>query len=387
MQLQTLVDQFKDQEPPAAARLRYYFACDYPLRYWQHFEMGEMWMRLGCAASALEMFQKVEMHEEAIECLLITEQPNKAKELALQRLEVAPTARLLCTLGDITGEEEYYQRAWEMSHTCSRAQRTLARRAFERQDFTTCVDHYTLALEVNPLFHSAWFTKGCALMRLQRWADGAHAFVQMVSLDDSQADAWNNLAACRIHEGKPQEAFLALEQGLKHSRRNWKMWENMLQLGISLKRPPAVLEAFQTLVELKHFECLQDPVFRVMWVIGAKEGKFAKVVELFLQYSNSTSPGPFFWKVYADLLCAAQKPLEQAEVVQLRIKACRALMKVGWDSDPEACEQLIVFLCEVANAYALIMDEPAKIEGRLFVQQVKEGIQKALRREITVPQF
>ena len=346
-----------------------------------------MWMRIGCAASALQMFEKVEMHEEAIECLLITEQLNKAKEIALQRLEASPTPRLLCTLGDITGEESYYHRAWEVSHTCSRAQRTLARRAFERQDFEACAEHYTRALEVNPLFVSAWFTKGCALMRLERWTEAALAFVHVVGLDDGQADAWNNLAACRVREGKPLESFLALEQGLRHSRLNWKMWENMLNLAISLQKTPSVLDSFAMLVELKRFECLGDAVFRVMWVIGAKEGKFKKVVELFQKYSNSTSPGPFFWKAYADLLCAAQQPLNQLEIVQLRIKACRALMKLGWETDPVACEQLVVYLTEVANAYTLVSEESAKMEGRLFVQMVKERIQGVLHQEVSTPQF
>ena len=388
LQLQALVKQFKDAEPSASTRLRYYFACDYPLRYWQHFELGEMWMKLGAVASALEMFEKVEMHEEAIECLMITEQMNKAREMALERLRVAETPRLLCTLGDITGEESYYLRAWEVSSgRCSRAQRTLARRAFEKQQFSACVAHFSLALLVNPLFHTAWFTQGCALMRLERWAEASHAFVQVVSLEDTQGDAWNNLAACRIQEGKPQEAFLALEQGLKHSRRNRKMWENMLNLAIQLRKTATVLDSFENLLELRYYAAFLDSVFRIMWVIGAKEGKFEKVRQLFNKYSQATSPSPFFWKVYADLLCAVQSPLDQFEVIQLRLKACRAVMKAGWEEDAEACEQLAVYATEVANAYAILGSEQVKLEGRIFVQQVKQQMEATLHRDIPLPPF
>ena len=388
LQLQALIKQFKDPEPAPSLRLRYYFTCDYPLRYWQHFELGEMWMKLGAVASALEMFETVEMHEEAIECLMITEQLNRAREMALERLRVAETPRLLCTLGDITGEESYYLRAWEVSSGhCSRAQRTLARRAFEQQRFLACADHYTLALQVNPLFHTAWFTQGCALMRLERWPEASHAFVQVVSLEEGQSDAWNNLAACRIQEGKPQEAFLALEQGLKHSRRNWKMWENMLNLAIQLRKTPAMLEAFDSLLELHHFTSFPDSVFRIMWVIGAKEGKFERVRKLFIKFSQATSPSPFFWKVYADLLCAAQSPLDQFEVIQLRLKACRALMKTGWEEDAEACEQLLVYTTEVATAYGMLGSDQVKLEGRIFVQQVKQQVEKTLRRDISFPPF
>lgn len=388
LQLQALIKQYKDVEPPANSRLRYYFACDYPLRHWQHFELGEMWMRLGAMRSALEMFEQVQMHEEAIECLILSDELNRAKELALARLQVAETPRLLCTVGDITGEEQYYLRAWEVSSgRCSRAQRTLARKAFNQQRYSSCTEHYTLALQVNPLFPSAWFTLGCAYMRLDLHSEAAQAFLQVISLEEDQGDAWNNLAACRIREGKPQEAFLSLKQGLKHTRRNWKMWENMLNLAIQLRNTPSVLESFENLLELRQYECLADSVLRIMWVIGAKEGKFSTVCRLFRRYCEETSPSPFFWKVYADLLCAAQSPLDQFEVIQLRLKACRAVMKTGWEGEEKACEELVGYGMEVANAYAMVENQQLKVEGRLFLQQIKQSIESTLHREISFPQF
>jgi hypothetical protein len=124
-----------------------------------------------------------------------------------------------------------------------------------------------------------------------------------------------------------------------------------------------------------------------MWVIGAKEGKFEKVRQLFNKYSQATSPSPFFWKVYADLLCAAQSPLDQFEVIQLRLKACRAVMKAGWEQDAEACEQLVVYATEVATAYAMLGSEQVKLEGRIFVQQVKQQMEATLHRDIPLPPF
>ena len=165
------------------------------------------------------------------------------------------------------------------------------------------------------------------------------------------------------------------------------MWENMLNLAIQLRKTPAMLEAFDSLLELHHFTSFPDSVFRIMWVIGAKEGKFERVRKLLIKFSQATSPSPFFWKVYADLLCAAQSPLDQFEVIQLRLKACRALMKTGWEEDAEACEQLLVYTTEVATAYDMLGSDQVKLEGRIFVQQVKQQVEKTLRRDISFPPF
>ena len=165
------------------------------------------------------------------------------------------------------------------------------------------------------------------------------------------------------------------------------MWENMLNIAIQLRKTPSILEAFDSLLELRHYSSFPDSVFRIMWVIGAKEGKFERVRQLFSKYCQGTSPSPFFWKVQADLLCAAQSPLDQFEVIQLRLKACRAVMKAGWEEDVEACEQLAVYATEVATAYAMLGSEQVKLEGRLFLQQVKQQMQTTLRRDISFPSF
>ena len=109
--------------------------------------------------SATDLFAQLELWEEAVTCLKVTDDVEKARALAEERIAVRPESGLLCLLAEMSQDPVYAQRAWDLSGgKYARAQRTLARMAFNRGDKDACITHFQMSLALNPLFEDAWFT-------------------------------------------------------------------------------------------------------------------------------------------------------------------------------------------------------------------------------------
>lgn len=55
------------------------------------------------------------MWEDVIGCLVMMEERTKALALCRQELAKDKTPRLLCVLGDLTGDKDLYREAWALS--------------------------------------------------------------------------------------------------------------------------------------------------------------------------------------------------------------------------------------------------------------------------------
>ena len=109
--------------------------------------------------SATDLFAQLELWEEAVTCLKVTDDVEKARAMAEERIAVRPESGLLCLLAEMSQDPVYAQRAWDLSGgKYARAQRTLARMAFNRGDKDACITHFQMSLALNPLFEDAWFT-------------------------------------------------------------------------------------------------------------------------------------------------------------------------------------------------------------------------------------
>lgn len=62
------MDQYNDETP--LERDQYYFAIHYPDIFTLNKILGQQWMKLGGMASGYEIFSKLEMWDDCIECLV-----------------------------------------------------------------------------------------------------------------------------------------------------------------------------------------------------------------------------------------------------------------------------------------------------------------------------
>ena len=143
-------------------------------------------------------------------------------------------ANVLCLIGDMRRDETFYERAWEESgQKCARAMRSLGRQQFYKGNFAASVESFNKGLAINRLYKDAWFTCGCAHMRLEQWEKAIFAFGNVVSIDEHQVEAWGNIANCYAVQEKMKEALACTEQALKYNRRNWMIWHNCIRYSLS----------------------------------------------------------------------------------------------------------------------------------------------------------
>jgi tetratricopeptide (TPR) repeat protein len=122
--------------------------------------------------SAYELLKQIDLDEEAISCLFMAGRETQATNLANKILEKdgAQKPGILCLMGDIKRDPSYYEKAWEVSgKRYARAKRSMARIKFHRGLFQESADDFKEALEISKLFPEAWFTQGCAYMRIENF--------------------------------------------------------------------------------------------------------------------------------------------------------------------------------------------------------------------------
>lgn len=233
LQLQALVDQMPTADSEASERLKYFHQLPLPSKWEMEKELAQRFLSLGVVRSALEIFMRLEMWEEAVRCYANMDRGDRAVEIVhellegkkaemdivtarfkaeasvnntgttapatrISRLDKAREAKLWCVLGDLVPEkaEEYYEKAWEVSGgTSSRSQRSLGGLYLAKDDFAAAIPDFQAALKINPLYARTWFALGCCYVREERWNEAREAFSRNVAIEEEDAEAWNNLAA------------------------------------------------------------------------------------------------------------------------------------------------------------------------------------------------
>ena len=164
IQMQTLIDQFRDEEPTLGERFRYVFTNAYPLSWNLKRHLGLAYQSIGWFMSAFELFKELEFYEDAAQWLAVSGKITQSENYINEVIEkYGETPRILCLLGDMKRKDEYYEKAWEISgHKYAKAMRSLGMMKFQRGHLDESIEWLKLALDINKLYPSVWFTLGCA---------------------------------------------------------------------------------------------------------------------------------------------------------------------------------------------------------------------------------
>ncbi|KAJ5574117.1 Glycoside hydrolase superfamily [Penicillium hispanicum] len=310
----------KSESAPATDRLKYIWLINFSTRWSLEAELAKRWVELGGLRTALEIYERLQMWAEAALCYAATEQELKAKSIVRRQLFEAKNGnddeneqfdgpersplpadapRLFCILGDIDKDEKMYERAWEVSgKRYARAQRSLARHylTLSPPQLEKAEAAYRQSLHINRLNQSAWFALGCVQLELQRWEDATESFTRTVQLDDTDAEAWSNLAASMLRTPEPtpdvvdnetkdaesaattdpykrkREALSALQRAAQLKHTDARIWDNVLTVAASIP-PPAtpfreVVTAQMRIIELlgtkKGEKCIDGPILGML---------------------------------------------------------------------------------------------------------------------------
>ncbi|SPO30747.1 uncharacterized protein UTRI_05364 [Ustilago trichophora] len=241
LQLQALIDQMPTNDSSIQERLKFFHALDLPPKWEMQAELARRYASIGVTRSALEIFERIEMWEEVVQCLgMLGRQEegvevvrellegkkveadvdvsvrrraavvsdaqsgggkSEAQQVMYTRMDRAREAKLWCLLGDLEPNSalSHYTKAWSVSASSSaRAARSLAGVHFTQQDFSQAAKWLKYALRINPLYTRSWFILGCCYMRLEKWKEAAQCFRRCTALDDEDMESWNNLASCYL---------------------------------------------------------------------------------------------------------------------------------------------------------------------------------------------
>ncbi|KAL2037555.1 hypothetical protein N7G274_009667 [Stereocaulon virgatum] len=195
----------------------------------------------------------------------------------------ADAPRLFCILGDIEKSTEAYERAWAISnYRYARAQRSLGKHYLATGHLEEADEAYAKSLKVSPQNHPTWFALGCVRLRLEDWVGAVDAFGRAVQIDGEDAESWSNLAVALLRlppeisasnpSGKTEEtslkhakgnsgfgddaqlqhistvdpqkhireAFVALKRAASLKRESFRIWQNLLSVGVQLAPPPYI---------------------------------------------------------------------------------------------------------------------------------------------------
>ncbi len=355
LQLQALVDQFKDKEPSAVERFNYLPCSGYPLNWTLRKELARDYMQIGCFSSAYEMLCDMELYEDSVQCLYMsgrkTEATERANEILKRGGREAPG--IMCLLADFAAttweeKEKYYKEAWSLSQgKCPRALRTLGRLYYELKRYKEAAENLETALKINTLYPNSWFSLGCCYLQMKMWDKAIYAFGWVVQVDENSSDGWSNLGVCYTQLNKYREAVSCYEQALKISRTSWKIWQNYIVLSLEIPDILRTIGAVRQLMIMEQQSRVPVPfVAKLLSTVASlQDGSKQKTYEdqtlrLLHDMAQNDSANTLLWGLYSDAIdmlrvkkATPEKKVEECKKwFEVMVKQCRSIMlNPNWD--------------------------------------------------------
>ncbi|KAI9457943.1 TPR-like protein [Lactarius psammicola] len=417
LQLQALVDQMPTADAALPLRLRWLHALPLPSKWELERELARRFLALGVVKSALEIFERLEMWEEAVRCWQAIERRDTALNvvrdlLAGKReeadavrargkvaaggqrraaLDVAREARLWCLLGELEPERarEHFERAWAVSHeTSGRAMRSLGGHHFSRDEYAEAARCLRRAVAINPA----------------DWEGAREAFARCVTIDDEDAESWNNLASVYLRMGRvrgketasreevseqaaeiPFEnkmlAFRALKQGLKFHYENWRMWTNYTVVAMDVGELSEACRALGRVVEERAAkvgaESVDADVLDRENNTNGGGALLQRVEDLFVRVLLPRVSSPRVFRARARLLAAQGRLPEALDAYLEAYRAGAAGQMEAGETDVERWREGVR---EVEEICGVLVNYGPKVEGSKWMLQARSIVRTFMGR-------
>ncbi|RCK54656.1 Essential for maintenance of the cell wall protein 1 [Candida viswanathii] len=254
-----IIPEAQQEDPNAVTALRLRFIHQLPLlpQWSMDAKLAEKYMSLGVLKSAIEIYERLQMHCEAALCYAAVDNEAEAEQILLSRLQTHPDdARAISILGDIRQDPSLWEKAWEVGRY-AKAKASLSHYYYNQKNIELAVKNMFDCLSVNPLSYENWYFYGCCGLESQQFELASEAFTRCVSLDETNSYAWSNLASALLKLDKTKPAFNALKKAIRcggENRKSWRIYENYMLVAIKLNEWNDVLLACRELIDIKKDE-------------------------------------------------------------------------------------------------------------------------------------
>ena len=420
LQMQALADQHTNRltitqstresvegSAPVQERLRYLHRIVYPPRWDMIQDLAERYAGLGIVTSAAELFTEIELWDSVVECYRRAGRPSYAEEIVRKRLAVSETPRMWAALGDLTKDPAHYEKAIELSKgRYSDAYLALGEYLFGTGDLERTADCFEKALKVRPLSPSAWFRLGTISMKLGQWQTALRAFSEVASQEPEESDAWANIAAIHMHNKQPAEAYPALNESLKYSRANWRVWVSKLYTCLDLDKYDEAIHACNVLLDLRTekqrsegIPPLEEKCVRA--IVGGTLQKFHASREDEVALNSwrrtlsrvhalldrmCTSHNPEAW-VFETMTCFHEQTGQEAEqILDTLMKEYRSLQaNAKWEKDDHLVRKICQTVSHIANIHMNENSRQSLTKARFVVRGVIQTVRTVRHDDSGLP--
>ncbi|XP_049867061.1 tetratricopeptide repeat protein 27 [Pectinophora gossypiella] len=344
LQCETIVNDKAGVAP--TSRLSYLWASGLqPAWTWRQ-QLADLYLSLGLVKAALEHYLALQLWEDVIVCYTCLQLRHKAAEIIRQQIEIEPTVKLYCLLGDATDDVSCFEKAWEFSnHKSSRAQRHWGNFLFDHKKYEECIPHFEKSVEINSIQEGVWLRLGYAALMTDNWELSAKAYRRYTYLQPNSFEAWNNLAKVYVQQGDKKRAYRALIEALRFNYDNWKLWENVIIVSMDTGHFEDVIRGVHRVLDIQRkFDDVE--VLTLLTRAIVQDAKDAdghgaarlrkRVLELFGRITSIHQNKPELWQLYSDI-----SPTYLLKAQRL-LKAYKGFTQSGkWNDSPEICQKVI----------------------------------------------